>query len=160
MNDQAETTDTTAKPATKETPLERQERIRAERKEALQKQADEQRAIDLEKLNELEIEYGDTNVLMMNVPFTPGLPTLVAARTPNDPEVKRYRYRVNEGRKGQDIDPNAARRAAEELADVVRIYPSDEDYAALCKARPGIHAQLGQASLKLATAREEAEGKA
>jgi hypothetical protein len=145
---------------TEETPLDRQIRIRAERKKALQAQADAQRAQDLEKINELEVEHGDTNVIVLDVPYTPGLPTCVAARTPTDPEIKRYRHRVNEGRKGQEIDPKAAQRASEELADVVVIFPSKDDFEAICKARPAVRAQLGAASTKLSQAREEAEGKA
>jgi hypothetical protein len=154
VNDQADM------PETEETPLARQMRIRAERKKALQDQADAQRALDLEKINELEVEHGDTNVIMLDVPYTPGLPTCVAARTPSDAEIKRYRYRVNEGRKGTEIDPMAAQRAAEELAALVLIFPAKDEFEAICKARPTVRAQLGAASTKLSQAREEAEGKA
>lgn len=155
MTDQADTHKT-------ETALERAERVRAERKAGLQKQADEQRAKDLEAINTLEEEYGDTNILMMNVPFTPGHTTCIAARTPNDPEMKRYRYRLKTKKAGDQPDVVAAH---EELADVVRVYPlrdpeGDELYSNMRAARSGIHVQLGAASVKLATAREEQEGKA
>lgn len=150
MNDQADDNQT-------ETKLERAERVRRERKEALQAQADEQRAADLEAVNELEVEHGDTNVVMLDVPFTPGLPTCIAARTPNDAEIKRYRHRLRAHKEGEKPDTV---RAAEELADLVRIYPDADAYSKLRAARPGIHVQLGSAAVKLAAAREESEGKA
>lgn len=121
-----------------------------------------QRLADLDGIAALRDEFGVTNIVVLDVPYTPGLPTCIAARTPDDPEIKRYRHRLAAGRKpGAEPDPLAGVRASEELADVCRVFPADvEVYARMKAARPGIHVQLGSAAVKLATASAENEGKA
>jgi len=141
--------------------IEQREAARAKRKAATEKARKRQRVTDLDKIAELEAQYGDTNVTALNVPYFDGLPTMVAVRTPTDPEMKRYRHRLVMSRKpGVEADPKAGITAAEELADVCRIYPGDDEYERLRMARPGIHLQLGNAASKLSTASAETEGKA
>lgn len=137
------------------------EAARAAKRAKTEKARKRQRVIDLDKIAELEDAHGDTNIKALDVPYVEGLPTMVAVRTPTDPEIKRYRHRIVSGRKpGQDADPAAGIRASEELADVCRAYPDDEQYEALRAARPGIHLQLGNAASKLSTASDESQGKA
>ncbi len=139
-----------------ESPLERAERKRAERKAKLKEQEDAQRARDLEVVDALEEEHGDSKIAVLNVPYTPGLPTLVAARLPTDPEIKRYRYRCKD--KGPK-EPGDAIGAAEELSAKTRVYPDDETYAKICAERHGVPLQLGIISANLAIGKAEAEGK-
>ena len=144
--------------------LEAKERARAARNARDKKARDAQRLIDLEAIEEIEIALGDSNVTVIDLPYTPGLPTCVACRTPSDPELKRYRHRVASGamknEEGKATDPLAGVKAAEELADVVRVYPNDATYADVRKARPGVHLQVGTAAVALAVGRKEQEGKA
>jgi hypothetical protein len=137
---------------------------RAARKAKLQEQADAQRLIDMQALNDAELELGDTNVCYVDVPFTPGLPTLAIARKPKPIELKRYRegLRITPGEK---LDLAAGNEAAATLGAVVVHYPKkDADgknpvFAAMCEARPDLAATLGQSSVKLAQARAAEESK-
>lgn len=146
------------------TPLEEKERARAKRKADIKVKRDAQRLIDLTAIEEIEVSLGDSNVTVIDIPYTEGLPTCIACRTPADPELKRYRHRVASGavknEEGKATDPLAGVRAAEELADLVRVYPPDAEYAQIRKARPGVHLQLGTAAVALAVGRREQEGKA
>jgi hypothetical protein len=128
---------------------------RAKRKADLEKARDAQYEIDLEALDELEIEYGDTNVKALSVPYSPGMPLLAVCRCPKPAEIKRFRARVKT-KKGVPGDQIAA---AEELAGVCKIYPDSEAYALMCDARPALHAQLGVAAVDLAVGSEEDEAK-
>lgn len=129
---------------------------RAERKAALEKQRKAQRVIDLEALDTLEIEHGDSNVAAVGVPFTPGMVTMAIVRVPKPAELKRYRSRITPDSKGHMGDMVAA---AEEVAAVCRVYPDTEAYEALCEARPGLHVEMGLKALKLGSGREADEGK-
>lgn len=141
--------------------LEALEAERAAHKAETEKRRKAQRVIDLRAIMALETEYGDTNICTREVAYVEGLPTLIAGRTPQDPEIKRYRHRIASGRRpGQDPDPLAGVKASEEIADTCRVYPDEETYAKLRAARPGIHVQLGAECVKLATASAENEGKA
>ena len=128
---------------------------RAERKAKLAAQREEQLAVDIEALDAAELQHGDSNVVRIDVPYTPGLPTLALARTPRPVEVKRYRDSV---RPKGDKAPDAA-AAAEQLAAVCRIYPDAETLAKMAEARPGLNVQLGVAAVGLAMGAEAAEGK-
>jgi hypothetical protein len=145
------------------TELEAKERARDKRKAAVKQARDAQRLVDLTAIEEVEIELGDSNVTVIDIPYTAGLPTCVACRTPTDPELKRYRHRVASGAarndEGKTSDPLAGVKAAEELADLVRVYPADDKYAEIRKARPGVHLQLGTAAVGLAVGRREQEAK-
>ncbi|MFA5436663.1 MAG: hypothetical protein WC372_11550 [Candidatus Neomarinimicrobiota bacterium] len=127
---------------------------RAARKAALEEQRLTQRALDLEALDALEVEHGDSNVATLDVPYSPGLPTLVAVRCPTSPELKRYQARLRER------NPNPI-TAAEEVARVCVVFPSSDDptRATLLDARPGLLVQLGTLALGLATGRAAEEGK-
>jgi hypothetical protein len=135
------------------------EQIEAKR-EARKAQAETDRkaqlAIDLEAIDALECEYGDSNVAMVEVTYLPGLPVLVACRTPKGPEIKRYRDRVKDKGNGKSGDPIAA---AIELAAVCRVYPPKEAYDLILEARPGIDTQIGVEALKLASGKAASEGK-
>jgi hypothetical protein len=137
-------------------PLELAEERRAERKAAANPARDAQRAIDLDTINELEITHGDSNVGVLNLPYSAGLPTIAAVRVPKPAEIKRYRVRITP--KHEKDRPDTA-AAAEELAAVCVIYPDAEAYAALCAARPALAVQLGSKAVDLATGKAEAEGK-
>ena len=130
---------------------------RAARKAELQAQADVQRAEDLEALDGLEQEHGDTSVCYVDVPYTPGLPTLAVARVPQPAELKRYRQTLKV--KADDVDVNAATDAAAQLGAVVCVYPEKEVFAKMCAARPDLKSQLGSRAVKLAQGRAADEGK-
>ena len=131
---------------------------RAARKAALAEQESAQRAVDLEALDAAEVEYGDSNVCHMDVPYTPGMPTLVIARCPKPSEVKRYQDRVKPKANGK-ASPDAPMDAARELTAVVLVYPSKEVFTELCEQRPSLDLQLGVEALGLAQASRVDEGK-
>jgi hypothetical protein len=128
------------------------QRKREERKAALQIQREEQYARDLEAVDALEVEHGDSNVAVLEIPFTPGLPVLAAVRTPTDAETKRYRSRLRE--KNAD-----AAVAAEEVGLSCVVYPKGEALESVLSARPGLRVQLGTEALGLATAKAKADEK-
>jgi len=128
---------------------------RAARKEALAKQRNEQRAVDVARLNELEIEHGDESVTAVKIGrYLPGIATLAVVRCLKSSELKRYRDRV----KGENAD-NA--RAAEEAGMSALLYPEkgSDLWKATLDAIPGIPARLGTAAVFLAAGVEQAEGK-
>ena len=133
--------------------VEQIERERAERKEALAARRAEQRAVDLEALNALEIELGDENVWTIDVGrYSPGLVTLVAGRALNRNELKRWRDQS----RGERADAAAA---AELAAECVVRYPAQDAWRALCEAVPGIAVRVGVAAVQLAAGLEQSEGK-
>lgn len=136
--------------------LEDIEAKRVARKEALALQYAEQKAKDLEAIDALEVEHGDSNIAFREIPFTPGLPVLCAVRTPTTFEVKRFRHRTTPKHEKDKPDVHAA---AEELTDVVVVYPSKETFAAMCAARPVIASQMAFVATALAAARDADEGK-
>ncbi len=146
------------------TELEAKERARARRKAEQRKERDAQRLLDLEAIEELETALGDSNVSIIEIGYSPGLPTLVACRTPSDPELKRFRHQIAMGASknedGRATDPLAGVKATEMLADVTRVYPNDATYAEVRKAKPGVHLKLGNAAVALSLGRKEQEGKA
>jgi len=130
---------------------------RADRKEALRVQEDTQRALDLEAIDALEIQFGDSNVTVVDVAFTPGQATCFAVRTPSDPEMKRYKSRIKGVANSKEID---AVGAAEEVGESCLIYPADPELRAAMKlARPGALAACGTEALKLGNGRAASEGK-
>jgi hypothetical protein len=131
---------------------------RAMRKAELADKYDAQRATDLEAVIDLEEKHGDSRVKVLNVPFTPGLPTLIVVRCAQPVEIKRYRAQRMLDKKG-NADLGAINTAAETLADLCVVYPDAETYARLREERPGIHAQAGMLAVKLAEGREDDEGK-
>jgi hypothetical protein len=133
------------------------EEKRAERKKALEAPYAEQRLVDVEALDSLEIEHGDSNVTHVDVPFTPGLPTLVAGKCPTPDLVKRYQARITPKKDGSAHMSPAD--AASEIGAACRAYPDAETFAKIVEARPGIVVQLGVECLKLAAGRASSEGK-
>lgn len=141
---------------TERSALELAEERRAKRKAEARAAYEAQRVVDVEAVDALEIEHGDTNVGVIIVPHSAGLPTCAAVRCPKPAELKRYRVRVTP--KHEKDHPDTA-AAAEELADICRIYPDKDTYTKLCAARPGLAVQLGARAVNLATGKSEAEGK-
>jgi hypothetical protein len=139
-------------PNTSQSPLAAIEEKRAARKAARQAELELQKAIDLEAIDALEVEHGDDNIAVLEVPFTPGSPIMVAARCPSSAEFKRYRARLKE----KNPDPI---KAAEELGTSCRVYPDATAFETLLAARAGILTQLGVAAVQLATGRAVEEGK-
>lgn len=138
-------------------PHEQAKARRAARKAAIGADEDAARALDIDAIDALEIEHGDSNVSVVHVPFTPGQPTCAAVRCPRPAEVKRYQSRLKP--KHEKDHPDAV-AAAEELAAVCRIFPVDKDaYATLCAARPGLVVQLGVEAIRLAQGKSDSEGK-
>lgn len=129
---------------------------RAERKAEVAKATAAQEAIDLAAIDELEIEHGDSNVCVVRVPYTPGLPVLVAGKCPEPKYVKRYQARIKPNKDGK---PGDAIAATEELADVVLLYPEKEVYDQIRTLRPIVHLQLGTAAAGLATGKIEVDSK-
>ena len=141
---------------TQESKLQRLEREREERRAALKAQWEEQRAIDLEALAKLEDEHGLNAIKPLDVLYTPGLPTLIACRTPEPKYYNRYRDRIKPrtNRDGK-IEMGDLTAAAEELGAVTREYPDADTFKKMLDARPGILAQLGRAAADLASAAED-----
>ncbi len=139
--------------------LEQIEAERKARKEALQAQADAQREVDLEALNAAEIERGDTSVCYIDVPYTPGLPTMAVARMPNPAELKRYRAGLKVV-PGEKLDIGSGNDAAATLGGAVCIYPDQDLFAKMCEARPDLKSQLGSRAVKLAQGKAADEEKA
>lgn len=137
-------------------PLEIVRARRAEREAEETRLRDAQLAVDLTAIDELEATHGASNVKVIVLPYTKGLPAAAAVRTPKPAEVKRYRDRVKPDRKGNP--PDYAEHGAE-LAAVCLLYPDKETYAKLCEARSGLPVQLGTAALELATGAESEAGK-
>lgn len=129
---------------------------RAARKAEAERARSEQRAEDLEAIDALEVEYGDSYVAVIDVPYSPGLPTCAAVRCPKPAEIKRYRARVSI--KGDQV--RGAHEGAEELARSTIIYPADADVRdRLLDSRPTLAVQLGTAALDLAQGKRAEEGK-
>jgi hypothetical protein len=144
-------------PAPELSPLEQAQAKRAARKAAASADEDLARALDTEAIDSLEVQYGDSNVGVIQLPYTPGLPTCAAVRCPKPAEVKRFRDGVTP--KHEKDRPDTA-AAAELLAAISRVYPADKEvYAKLCAARPGLAVQLGAKAMSLAIGKDESEGK-
>ena len=107
---------------------------------------------DLDAIEKLREELGRSNVAVVEVPFTPGLPVLVAARCASDAEVKRYQDRLREEK------PDLA-GAAREVGALCRKYPDAETWAKLIAARPIVSVQVGTAALNLAAGKIRTAGK-
>lgn len=136
--------------------LEEIESARAERKAKIQEKHNEQKAIDLLAIGDLEAQYGDAHVSFLEVQgYVSGLPVLYACKCPDPAQMKRYRDTIKVKKDG----PGDAIHAAEQLATVCRVYPDDETYRKMCAAFPGIHLKLGIRAVKLAEGESESEGK-
>jgi len=112
----------------------------------------EQELADLEEIEKLRAELGRSNVALVEVPFTPGLPVLVAARCATPAEVKKFQDRLREEK------PDHA-AAAKEVGALCRKYPDAEAWAKLIAARPIVAVQVGTAALNLASGKLREAGK-
>lgn len=130
------------------------EERRAARKAQLADAEKAQRELDLEAIDALEVQHGDSNIAVLRVPYADGFPVLVAVRTPKEPEVKRFRARV----KSDDKDQHTA--ACAEVGESCVVYPARDVFAQLAKQRPNLTVDAGLAALNLSRASKDAEGKA
>ena len=127
-------------------------RIRQERHEAERKLAEEQEAIDLEAIDALEVEHGDSNVAVLKVGHTPGVSVLAAVRCPTSAETKMYHSLL----KAKKPDADAAAR---QLARLCQIYPPKGDERdRQHEARPALAMLLGVAASNLSAAVRLEEG--
>lgn len=132
------------------------EERRAKRKAEAAEAAKVQREKDLEAIDALEVDHGDSNIDVVEIPHTPGLPVLLAVRTPTEVEMKRYRATVKPGRDGA---PGDSLKATSDLAAVCVVYPDKDLYKKVLAARPGVDASVGLAAVKLCMGKAESEGK-
>lgn len=134
--------------------LEEIEARRAARKEEQARARDMQKATDLEAIDALEVQYGDSNIRYVEIPYTPGLPVLAAVRCPKPIEIKRYRATVAP-------DPKSfAAKAAEDLGAICLVYPAaGEVRDQVLEARPGLLVGLGIEALGMSTGKAQDEGK-
>jgi hypothetical protein len=131
---------------------------RAARKAEAAKAEAEQRDKDFAALDELEIKHGDSCVTHMDVPWSPGMPTMIIARKPNAIEYKRFQDRVKP-KNGKAVPFEAQQAAARELTECTLLYPSKDVFAELAEQRPAIVEQLGIDACALAQASKADEGK-
>ncbi len=127
----------------------------------------EQRILDLEAVEEVLTRLGDgVPTKIVDVVWSPGLPTLVLVRCPKKPELARYRASIK--KRNGEIDSASAVQATEDLAFVTVLYPNPRApstpeapslWAKLCEERPGVAAGAGQAAITLSVASAEEEGK-
>jgi hypothetical protein len=143
------------------TPLEKLEAARAARKLKNLTASDDQRFVDMQALDAAEIEYGDESVTYLEVPFSPGLPTLIVARIPTENELKVYRHKMKpqQGRGGKMHEADTV-ETAELMADYCVVYPPKGDIREkFYAARPGVKAQIGMHAVMLTLGHKEAVGK-
>jgi hypothetical protein len=126
---------------------------RAARKAANQAVWDDQRALDLAALSDIEAERGDDNVASVAVSrYQPGLPTLVVVRALTGAELRCFRDQT----KGEKADLN---RVTELVGSESRLYPDQAAWESLLEAIPGLAMRAGVASIRLAAGLEQLEGK-
>lgn len=134
--------------------IEELEARRAARKSATETAKLEQYAKDLEALDKLEEEHGESAFTVMHVPaFTPGLPTLIVIKSPaGTGYFKRFQDQV-----GAAKGHKPAEMAAQEmLARACLAYPSDpETVKAMTSAYPNLLNAAAKAVVDLATVEAE-----
>lgn len=135
------------------------EERRLHRREQLRQQRDAQYARDLEALDAAELEHGASRVTQIELPFVPGLPTMVIVRAPKAVEYKRYRDMTRNATQGFGVNGQKTGNAADLLADVCVIYPEAKIYAEVKEAVPGVHDNAFQAAHQLAEGKAVQEGK-
>lgn len=143
-------------------PLKAVEAKREARKAQARKAYEARLAVDLDAIDELEIQLGDSNVAVVRLSglVSDDLPAAVACRCPKPVDIKRFRDEVTPTKDHRNREVPADREAAcERLARVCLVYPDKDTFARLCEARPGIAVQLGGEAVKLAVGVEESEGK-
>lgn len=133
--------------------LEEIQKAREVRKAALLEKRDAQRAIDLEAIDALEIEHGDSNIAIVELDYVEGLPTCAAVKVTPPAVLLRYQARIRNEDKTQ-VD------AAKEVCDSCRVYPADDEvWKALLAVRPALHTQLGVEAINLGRGKSAAEAK-
>jgi hypothetical protein len=109
----------------------------------------DQEATDLEALFEARAEHGVEAVQAVKIPFEPGLPLLAVVRRPSPVEFKRFQSRCTK----KDAGSPEYLSAAEELAEVCRVYPAADVFAKMLAVCPGLKVGLGTAAAALAQAK-------
>jgi len=132
-------------------------RKRADRKAALAVQREVQELTDLQAVDTLECEYGDTGVAIIRVPYAPGRVTCAVVRTPKSIELKRYQDRVRP--RGSDGALGDTVKAASELGMACVVDPTGDSLASLVDSLPGLPTQFGVEALQISNGRAIVEGK-
>lgn len=130
---------------------------REARRAARAKQFDEQFALDLEALDELEQLHGEQAVATVKIDpgrWEPGLPTLVAVHVP-DAAFGRFRTMVRKAKGNGE----AVGAASDMLGDVSVAYPAADVYKAMRAKYEGIHDSVSVVAARLAEGKAADEGK-
>lgn len=132
---------------------------RAARREAAEKARAEQHEKDLDALDALEEEHGDSNLARLDIEqHVSGQPTLIVLRKPSSVVYKRF---VDQVSKAVEKNNAKARRDAQDLlADSCWIYPATpEERAAMIEHFPGIKVSIAIRANQLVEAKAAEEGK-
>ena len=132
------------------------QKARADARAELAEPKAEQELSDLDALEALEAEHGADRLAQVDIAHAPGFPTVAVVRTPNAPEMKRFRDTAK-GIGGRDGDYP---KAQEELADTCVVYASDREvYQKLVERFPSLKPLLAEKCILLAAGREQARAK-
>lgn len=138
--------------------LEALEKRRAERKGDTAKARREQLVIDLEALDALEVEHGESCLRTLEVAgFVKGLPTMVIVKSPGGTAFYK-RYQDKARRAGKNAEAIGA--AQDELAISCIVYPADPAVKkAMFEAFPGTVPSAAVEVIRFAELRSEDEKK-
>jgi hypothetical protein len=126
---------------------------REERKARIKEAEETQYELDMEQINDLELTHGDSNIAVVRVPYTEGLPVCIAVRTPKPNEIKRWRAMY----KGKSTEADT--QALEDLARVCCVYPDKNTLLQVLEARPAMLINMADAAVSLSTSSRALEGK-
>lgn len=132
---------------------------RAARQGDLSAAREEQYVTDLEALDALECEHGDSSVMRLDVErYVKGQPTFVVLKTPSPAVYKRFGDMCARAAKTNDAP---ARRAAENMfGESCWVYPATKEaQASMLEHFPGLVLSIAIAAAKLVEARESETGK-
>lgn len=132
---------------------------RADRKEQAAKDQAAQEEKDLEALDALEMEHGDSCVAPLRVDhFVKGHPMTIVIKAPSKIQYKRFCDQVG---KGVEKNNMAMRREAQDLlAESVWVYPKeDAERKAMLEVYPGLLLSIAIEAQKLVEAKRAEEGK-
>jgi len=135
------------------------EERRAQRREAVDTEKQEQLATDLEALDALESEHGDGGVAQLELArYVKGLPTFIVIRTPKGIEYKRFTDQVV---KASDKGGTKEKRDAQDmLARTCWLYPADDAaQKAMLDEYPALLLSIALRATQLVEAKANEEGK-
>lgn len=131
---------------------------RAARAAKLSSARDDQEVADLEAIDALEFERGETFLTLTVNKYVAGQPVKVAYKAPSSSEYRRYCDMLARATQKNDV---LARKAAQELlAESCWVYPSDKERRDSFKeTHPGVLLSIAVECAKAAELRAEDEGK-